>query len=176
MKKYTSHLLLSLALLVMAAWPTTQAKASHAAGGEIIYEHISDSTYRFFLKFYRDCTGISEPTGFTLCCFNPCTNNQFSVPLTKYTGLISAGCSKFKNKCDSPNSTLPGYREWWYTAVVTLNGQCDSWKFATWESARNTQNNIVPGWFYVETLFNNFAAQGNSSPYFFQTSRYHIAV
>ena len=176
MKKYTSHLLLSLALLVMAAWPTTQAKASHAAGGEIIYEHISDSTYRFFFKFYRDCTGVGEPGSQVLCCYNPCTNNQFNVTMTKYTGLIppgndngssvSAGCSKFKNKCDSPQSTLPGYREWWYTAVVTLNGQCDSWKFATWIGSRNSQNNITAANFYVETTFNNFAAQGNSSPYF----------
>jgi gliding motility-associated-like protein len=156
-----------------------KAQASHGAGAEIIYEHISDSTYRFFFKFYRDCTGAPAPGSFTLCCFNPCLNLKYDSVLKLYQGLIppgkdngksvSAGCSKFKNKCDSPGSSLPGYEEWWYTADVTLYGQCDSWKFAVWMNARNPQNNILNAGaqnLYVETTFDNLNAQGNSSPYF----------
>ena len=156
-----------------------KANASHGAGAEIIYEHISDSTYRFFFKFYRDCTGAGAPATFTLCCYNPCLNLKYDSVLRLYQGLIppgklngksvSAGCSKYKNKCDSPLSDLPGYEEWWYTADVTLFGQCDSWKFAVWMNARNPQNNILNAGaqnLYVETTFNNEYAQGNSSPYF----------
>lgn len=171
-----NHIALLSGLLVLIAFLVPQrVKASHAAGGEIIYEWISDSTYRFFFKFYRDCTGVSEPPTQTLCCYNPCTNKSYNVVMNKYTGVIpggnngspvSAGCSQYPSKCTDPTSLLPGYKEWWYTAVASLDGQCDSWKFATWIGSRNPQNNIPVANFYIETTFNNLYAQGNSSPYF----------
>ncbi len=176
MKKYTASYLFTCVVLLFLAFAPTKVKASHAAGGEIIYEWISDSTYRFFFKFYRDCTGISEPTSQTMCAYNPCTNQVYSWNMDKYTGLIppgvsngspvSAGCSQYPTKCTNASSTLPGYREWWYTTTQKLIGQCNAWKFTVSIGSRNSQNNIVAGNFHVETTFDNLAAQGNSSPYF----------
>jgi gliding motility-associated-like protein len=176
MKKYTASYLFTCVVLLFLAFAPTKAKASHAAGGEIIYEWISDSTYRFFFKFYRDCTGIQEPGTQTICAFNPCTNQSYNWNMDKYTGLIppgvangspvSAGCSQYPGKCTDPGSSLPGYREWWYTTTQKLVGQCNAWKFTVSIGSRNNQNNIVVGNFHVETTFDNLAAQGNSSPYF----------
>ncbi len=179
MKKLTPYALAFLFIFCLVV--PRQAKASHGAGGELIYEWISDSTYRWFFKFYRDCSGSIEPGQQTLCAFNPCTNQTYQWPMFKYTGLIppgvangspvSAGCSgpQFGTKCDSPPGNLPGYREWWYvTDPHKLIGKCDSWRFSTWVGVRNSSLNIngQPN-FYVETYFNNLVAgDTNSSPYF----------
>lgn len=175
MRKIHSFLLVSLAILSFALSPT-KAKASHAAGGEIIYEWIADSTYRVFFKFYRDCTGIPEDASVPLCVSNTCTSFQTNLNLSKWTGPlpggvnngdpVSAGCSKYKNKCDSPLSNLPGYREWWYSGIITLPFQCNYWRFSVAISARNGSLNMGGGNLYVETTFDNLHFQGNSSPYF----------
>src|SRR5436190_3583518 len=60
------------------------AKASHAAGGEIAYEWVHDSTYRLFYKFFRDCSGAQELPSVELCYFNTCNTSQFgSITLNK---------------------------------------------------------------------------------------------
>lgn len=182
MKKFTAQFLACMAFVCLCLVPY-KASATHAAGGEIIYEHISDSTYRFFLKFYRDCTGTTQPGSASICFYNPCTNARYDVPAPLYSGLIppgvangspvSPGCSGYKTNCDPPpyqfNPPPPGYREWWYATVPhTLVGKCDSWRFGYSLGARNTSNNLVgQDQFYVETTFNNaFAGDTNSSPYF----------
>jgi len=178
MKKLTPYALAFLTILCLAS--PTKVRASHGAGGELIYEWISDSTYRWFFKFYRDCSGAGEPAQQTLCAFNPCTNQTYQWPMTKYTGLIppgvpngspvSAGCAgpQYATTCDNPPGQYPGYREWWYaTAPQKLIGKCDSWRFSTWVGVRNPSLNLngQPN-FYVETYFNNTLGDTNSSPYF----------
>lgn len=176
MRRLYSFLLVFVAVLSITMLPSKEAKASHAAGGEIIYEWIADSTYRVFFKFYRDCTGIPEPTSETLCITDSCNSFTSNVTMNKWTGTlpgggtngdpVSAGCSAFPNKCQNPSSALPGYREWWYSAVIQLPSRCTKWRFSVGISARNTSLNIGGGNLYIETTFNNTAFQGNSSPYF----------
>ena len=171
------YLLMSLFALFSFMLTANKASASHAAGAEIIYVHISDSTYQFFFKFYRDCTGIPEPSSAQLCFFNTCTNQNFNVNMTKWTGTlppdnrpngssVSAGCSQYSNKCDNSSSNVPGYREWWYSCIATLPLKCNYWKFGVSINARNNQTNIVPGTLYVETQFNSSFTWVNSSPYY----------
>ncbi len=177
MRKFTSFLCVVVFTIITITAFNKDAKASHAAGGEIVYEWLGDSTYRFFFKFYRDCTGISEPTSVNLCFFNSCTNTTFTSQMTKWTGTVppynlsngspvSAGCSQYTNKCQNSSSSVPGYREWWYTTIETLPLACNSWKFAVWISARNPSNNINGGNLYIETIFNSSFTWANSSPYF----------
>ncbi|RYE23090.1 MAG: gliding motility-associated C-terminal domain-containing protein [Sphingobacteriales bacterium] len=183
MKKYTSQLLLAFVLLCSALMAPTKAKASHAAGAEIVYEYISGSTYRFIVKFYRDCDGIPTPSAFQMCFYNHCTANKFTAQADLYTGLIpnsnpalppvpngtpvSAGCSDSSTKCDDPSSVIKGYQEWWYVVTQDLVDTCDAWRISISESARNTgQLNIPSDNLYVETTFDNDYAPGNSSPYF----------
>lgn len=181
MKKliYTISVIVGVLVLNFIAHP---AKASHAAGGEIIYIHISDSTYQFFFKFYRDCSGLDAPATVPICFYNDCNNTHFQRTMTKFGGTIppnnnngdpvSAGCSQYKTKCDSPRSTLPGYREWWYTCVATIPFSCNSWRFSAAINARNASQNIVQSTapisfnLYVETVFNTTVSWENSSPYY----------
>ncbi len=184
MRKLTKLLLVPCLFLLGMVIRPQKAEASHAAGAEIVYEHISGTTYRFIVKFYRDCDGIPTPTAFQVCFYNPCTGAKFSTQADLYTGLIpntnpglppvpngtpvSAGCSDIKTKCDSPASVIKGYQEWWYVCTQDLVDTCNAWRFAISEPSRNSgQLNINGGDnLYVETTFDNDYAPGNNSPYF----------
>ncbi len=165
--------LINIAIVLMLMLLPIVTKANHAAGGEIIYQHISGTTYRVIFKFYRDCSGPAAPNVQTLCISESCNSTIYSVNLKKWpnTGKpVSPGCSQYKTVCDSPASTLPGYEEHWYYEEIDLPFQCDSWKFSTFIGNRNTSNNILnssAAYFYIETTFNNTGTyEGNSSPYF----------
>src|SRR5690606_18142941 len=153
-----------------------KASASHAAGGEIIYEHVSDSTYRFFFKFYRDCTGIAAPSTAVLCYKSDCHPQVNQTNMALWPGKIppgvdngssvSLGCSNASTTCEGSGGQ-PGYEEYWYYVVLTLPYSCDAWTFSTYISARNASNNLLgANNFYTETTFNNTISDTNSSPYF----------
>lgn len=173
------------ALLVPLLFCFTQSNASHAAGGELTYEHLSGNTYRFTFKFFRDCTGVNEPFSVPLCIRNLCTNTSLSgINLSKIGGNIpgtskpngsptSTGCPGFPTTCQSAVSPVPGYEEWWYQGTYTLPtaGTCDQWRFSTYIGARNTSTNINGGYFYVEAYLNrrpvaNGPVINNNSPTF----------
>lgn len=154
------------------------ANASHAAGGEISYEWVSDSTYKVIFKFYRDCAGVGEPNTVTLCYRNTCNSQGGTITLNKIAKLpdssnngspVSLGCPGTGTRCTNTSSTVPGYREWWYVNTVTLPSRCNFWRFSVAIGNRNGSINLVNAsnfQFYAEATLNNLVAQGNSSPYF----------
>jgi gliding motility-associated-like protein len=164
-----------LALLAAFFMPGN-ARASHAAGGEIVYEWLSGSKYKIIFKFYRDCSGAGEPEIPELCYRNTCTNQIFSSAMSKAAILpggvpngspVSVGCIGYQNSCLNPTSTIPGYREWWYLDTITLPSKCSAWKISAFISARNPSNNLSGlSLFYVEAMLNNDAAPTNTSAYF----------
>ncbi len=152
--------------------------ATHAAGGEIAYEWISDSTYKIIFKFYRDCSGAGEPATVPLCYRNTCNSQGGTITLTKISKLpdsttngspVTLGCPGNGTRCNNTSSTVPGYREWWYAATVTLPSRCNFWRFSVSIGNRNSSGNLVGASgviFHAEATLNNLTAQGNSSPYF----------
>ena len=171
------------AILFLAGFVNT-ASATHAAGGELIYELVPGQTnqYKFIFKFYRDCAGSPAPTQFTMCYNNTCGAANVSVNLGLYVpqggvlpngniqgAPVSTGCPGYNNTCTG--GVLPGYQEWWYTGTVTLPTQCNNWKFWTGLCCRNgnIDNLDNPGGqnIYIEaTLDNTNGKNINSSPYF----------
>jgi gliding motility-associated-like protein len=163
-----------LVLVILLLMPKA-AEANHCAGGELIYEWVSDSTYRFFLKFYRDCTGITEQQTVAMCYENNCNSYSNTINLNKISTLpnglpngspIASGCPGYPTTCDNPAGSIPDYREWWYTGTITLPFRCNSWHFKVWISSRNISVNVSQNVLAIETAFDNAYAQGNSSPYF----------
>lgn len=171
MKKLTPFLLFCFALLALLP---IQARASHAAGAEITYTWVRDSTYTITYHFYRDCQGIPTPDSVTMCYQNNCDGFQNTIYLTKTFKIIGnvdngtevlQGCPGHPTAC--AGGTIPGYQEWWYQKDVTLPSRCDHWTFAHTESARNGAiKNITADNLYVEATLNNYDDQGNSSAYF----------
>jgi hypothetical protein len=169
-----------LVLSVLFSFLQPRAYATHAAGGEIIYRWIHDSTYLVLFHFYRDCSGIPEPSTVDLCYSSTCSAlSSGTISLTKmsYTpdgvdngSEITYNCPGSPSKCTSDTSTIPGIREWWYADSVTLPGKCDHWVFSHSESARNNAviNISSPGSrnLYLETTLDNLDAPHNSSSFF----------
>ena len=89
MKKILSFLTLVVGLLVFSQ----DAKATHAAGGELIYELVpgTTNTYKFTFKFYRDCSGSQEPASFSLCYNNNCGLGNQTITMPKVVGLLPNG-------------------------------------------------------------------------------------
>lgn len=170
-------LLVSCMIVFLLSFNSFEAKASHAAGGELLYEWVSDSTYRFYFKFYRDCSGVNRPFNATLCWQNPCASTSGSENMPVMTLLpgggangqqVSTGCANQKSRCDSAGSNIPGYEEWWYSTTFTLPSACTNWTFSVTIAARNASDNLSGSFnnFYVESILNSVAAPGNSSPVF----------
>jgi gliding motility-associated-like protein len=153
-----------------------EVKASHAAGGELTYVWLSGSTYRFTLKFYRDCSGIPQPASFYMCYRDGCSNTFYTQLLSQVVGnlpggipngsAVNTGCST-PTVCQNPSSLIPGFEEWWYQGDVTLPVQCSNWEFWVNEAARNAQVNITGGGggfnLLIKASLNNLVAQGNNS-------------
>ncbi|MBK9301794.1 MAG: gliding motility-associated C-terminal domain-containing protein [Bacteroidetes bacterium] len=176
--KYLYTLLLILFLHFFAS---TNLYATHAAGGELIYELVPNTTnqYKFTFKFYRDCSGVVEPASFTMCYNNTCGVNNQSITLNKLVGnlpngqpngspILQAGCYNQITICQG--GTLAGYREWWYTGVVTLNSTCNFWRFWVALCCRNNAigNVTTPGSqnIFIEANFDNTNGFNfNSSPF-----------
>lgn len=168
---YSIIMMLSIVLL------SQSVKANSAAGGELFYVHIADSSYQVFLTYYRDCSGGAEPDTLPLCMYNPCTNNTLSFKMGKWNGTIPGGgspiigppCNNLKTNCDSVGSTVMAYREWWYSVIVTMPSRCNAWKLFTYGPARNNIDNYQnpsSSSFYIEATMNNALSHVNSSPYY----------
>ncbi|RYD57991.1 MAG: gliding motility-associated C-terminal domain-containing protein [Sphingobacteriales bacterium] len=173
-----NRLLSFLALLFFASFLPSTSRATHAAGGEIVYEHLFDSTYRIYFKFYRDCGGNPEPPTVNLCYYSSCDPIVRSRVMPKWTGLIppgvingsdvTLGCSGSNTECTG-DASIPGVKEWWYSIDLELDHKCNFWTFSAVINARNGSVNLDNATcvdFYVETTFNNLFAPKNSSPYF----------
>jgi gliding motility-associated-like protein len=150
--------------------------ATHCAGGDLTYEWVSDSTYRFIFTLYRYCGGIAANQYVVLNVANSCNQAQGQFTLTRVTTLrsglpngseVSTSCPGYGTLCSG--GSYPGYEEWVYSGLVTLPSRCNSWNFYVNVNARNNSTNLVNGSlhnFHVEATLNNLHAQGNSSPYF----------
>lgn len=184
MRQLIVVIILSIALL----YECTPAKANSAAAGEIVYRHLSDSSYQVIFKLYTDCSGNAGPATVMVCIGDTCGNNSFSRTVPRHTGLIRnntmpngaetpIACKpKEQTKCTDINSTLPGYREWWYVDTITLPSRCTGWRLSATVNARNSNNNLHNGNFYVETWFNNQLSFNNSSPDFANQSLMFVCL
>ncbi|MGN6567110.1 MAG: gliding motility-associated C-terminal domain-containing protein [Flavipsychrobacter sp.] len=173
MKKFLPFFCLLLSSLFLVS---VKAHATHAAGAEITYTWLKDSTYDITYHFYRDCKGIEAPDSVPLCYYNNCDGYSNVVYLTKTFKIIGGadngtevmeGCPGRPTTC--AGGVVPGYQEWWYTKTVTLPSRCDHWTFCHAEGNRNDADNLISSgltYLYVEATLNNKDDQGNSSAYF----------
>lgn len=173
-----TKLIASIIFIILLQGFSYNAKADHSAGGELIYEYLGDSTYRFVYKFYRDCTGINASNILYMCAVNNCSGANFISQLSKVKTLpngdpngriIGNGCPSYLNTCQDPSATLPAYEEWWYEDTIQIIDKCTDWVFSVAQSSRNVSANIAPN--VVDDLvliarLNNIDAPNNSSAYF----------
>ncbi len=166
MKKLFLLLLVSIGVFAFS----NTAKASHAAGGEVLYEHVTGNTYKIIFKFYRDCSGINAPNTVSLCYESQgCNIAPSTVTMPKISGptVVSNGCPAFSNTCITPNSTVPGYEEHVYEVQLILQ-PCNFWRFWVTIGARNQMDFLSGGSLVIDATLNNssIATSPDNSPYF----------
>lgn len=181
MKKLSFSLLTSVMLLCLMVAAPHASRANRAAGGELTWNWVSDSTYKLIYKFYKDCSGATaEPTTVNVCYYNNCNAFTGSVALTKSSAagngsVVVNACSSPNNTiCTSPSSTIKGYREWVYEGFVTLPSRCKYWHFVASIAERNSTSisNLSFGAgpsdrnLFVEATLDNLNAPGCSAPDF----------
>jgi gliding motility-associated-like protein len=193
--------ILLLLSIVFTIFLTKEAKATHYAGGELIYEWIADSTFKFTAIMYRSCAypsgtgGNNQSAAFgstvTMCWLNTNNTAQFGSiildSVAMFTSLpVSTGCPGTITQCTDLTSTIPGYEEWHYDGVLTLAGPSNLYRF--WLSGLCCRNggitNLVnPGGagFHIEATLNwnairNTPNPTNSSPVFTAKPTPYICV
>ena len=145
----------------------SKSHASHAMGEDIWYIHNGGNDYTFFVAFYRDCGGISEPTSFTLSINSSCYTGNLTLNKIGGTGVeVSPLCPTSLPSSECSGGTLPGVEQYIYSGTFTLPCTATDWVFSTNTCDRNPSDNLsgVPC-LYVETTLNN-AIGNNSAPIF----------
>ena len=162
MKKVIITLVISFLIL-------KSVDATHFAGGEITYTHVGGNDYLITFTFYRDCSGISEPSS-CLIHFESSSNpiHNFNAYLPKKAspnGIeITHSCNSSPSVC--AGGTGYGVNEWIYQAQVTLPpSSCwRIWYQMCCRNASSTIQNSNTKSAYIEATMNNLLAPYNNSP------------
>ena len=164
------------AVAALLLWQS-EARATHAMGGDITYECLGNNQYRVNMSFFRDCNGVAAPTN--------CNNGlSFSVRSTacgaNITGcfvlqnvqIVTPICPGAPDRCNNP-AGIYGVERYRYSAVVNLTqwaGCGTDWNIE-WELC--CRNNAItsldnPGGrnLYLNARLNNTITPCNSSPRF----------
>ncbi|MBK8499952.1 MAG: gliding motility-associated C-terminal domain-containing protein [Flavobacteriales bacterium] len=167
------------ALAAVLLWQS-EARATHAMGGELTYECIGTNIYRVHLNFYRDCNGVAAPTN--------CSNGrQFRVrsaqcnvtlnPCFSFDGvdLVTPICVSATDRCNS-SSGVYGIERYRYSAVVNLSsyGACGTdwiidWDLCCRNNAITSLNDPGNRNLYLYARLNSTLAQCNNSPTYLNT-------
>ncbi len=175
------RLLLLICIGLLSLGISNDARASHAAGGEIYYEHIgatpSAHVYRVYLILYRDVSGIAAPTTANIClrssCFGQSSQTAQILPFVLQPGSdTTAGPNgsiitpELTDCVDATDPNLVVTEAYRYATTFTLPGTCADFTFSYSLSARNPSTNMTTsGLFYIESVLNNTLGP-NSSPQF----------
>lgn len=158
----------------------SKANINETVAGEVYYQWISDSTYQVCFRSYHVCEGLNQvPASMQMGLSSGCSGGVtlVTLPLTA-TGVSSISCPANKNRCDNPGSIYPGFRQYVYSAIITLPYRCSNWKFSVVNNIGGRYllvNNLNGDNFCAEATLNNTGTyQGNSSPYFNQFGIFQI--
>ncbi|MDZ7846763.1 MAG: hypothetical protein U5L96_08315 [Owenweeksia sp.] len=157
-----------LLLLIASLLLPGHSEASHAAGGEIYYRYIGDSTgtsheYEFNLILYRREQGIGFGTAQTLDIASSCFINT-SLTLNQVPGKSNATIP-FSGECvDTNSSAYEKYTYYHYRGTKVLSGICHDYKFSWSQCCRNSNiTNLASNTnFYFEATLNNTLGPNNS--------------
>ena len=164
-----NRIFLPLIIILCLSLPQI-TKASHGAGAELRYEHLTDSLYRFHFTFFRDCSGIPVNHSYTINATNDCGLGTITFTVdSDSTADASRMCFTDSNRCLKPASQNIGIQATYYHGDIVIASPCSLWTFSISPICnRNAAitNLIAPSatCIYVQTTLNNSSVTYNSSP------------
>ena len=174
--------ILSILLAFILIFGTEQSHASHAMGGDFVYECLgtgpNGDTIQITLSFYRDCDGIAAPITASIGITSSCGSYTLILqPLPLAPAPPGGSPGEVSNFCDSVFSqstcnggtALPGVIQHLYQGTIVLP-PCADWVISYSTCCRNNMitNLVNPSAedMYIEATLNNLNAPCNSSPQF----------
>lgn len=161
----------------MLLWQT-EAKATHAMGGDITYECLGNNRYRINMSFFRDCNGVNAPTscGNGDLSFNvrsaTCNANFNACFVRQSIDIVTPICDGSVDRCSS-SSGLYGVERHRYSAVIDLTSWAGcgtdwiiDWDLCCRNNAITSLNNPGGRDLYLSARLNNTVTPCNSSPRF----------
>ncbi|HKR05631.1 MAG TPA: gliding motility-associated C-terminal domain-containing protein [Bacteroidia bacterium] len=172
MKKVLYFQILLLTLL-LGAFSSKTAEASHATGADLTYTYQGPNQYLLTFRYYRDCAGIPAPGTVTICYSSASCALNGTVILNTIPGtgleIPPSPCLPATTTSCNGGSGY-GVQEWIYQGTVTLPNTCFDWIFSFEECCRNAQITTLTGaagtGLFVSTKLDNLNYAVNSSPYF----------
>lgn len=158
----------ALVLTALSALSFNTVRASHIAGGEILYEYLGGGQWEITVNLFRDCDGITMPPNVTVDFNSPCGNQTLVCPLGP-VAEVSQLCPEEIVNSTCNGGTLPGMEMYTYTAIITLP-PCDFWTMSWSTCCRNAANDnlVAPdtqsSWF--QATLNNEDYPTDNSPVF----------
>ena len=164
-------------LAALLLWQT-DARATHAMGGDITYECLGNNQYRVNMSFFRDCNGVSAPTS----CNNgdlrfnvrsaTCNANFNACFVRQSIEVVTPICPGAIDRCNSSAGTY-GVERHRYSAIIDLSNWagCGSdwiidWDLCCRNNAITSLNNPGGRDLYLSARLNNTVTPCNSSPRF----------
>ncbi|MFK7923688.1 MAG: hypothetical protein AB8H47_17145 [Bacteroidia bacterium] len=142
--------------------------ATHFAGGEITYEHVSGNTFTVTLKIFRDCDGANFGSVQSIR-LSP-TTSGFSMTVSEISRTdITVLCPGQVPPCSS-GSVRGGIQQIVYKATKTFvplpAGQEYSLAFTTCCRNGDITTGSANGWFYISSTLDPSSSLQNTSPVF----------
>jgi len=164
-------------LAALLLWQT-DARATHAMGGDITYECLGNNQYRVNMSFFRDCNGVSAPTS----CNNgdlrfnvrsaTCNANFNACFVRQSIEVVTPICPGAIDRCNSSAGTY-GVERHRYSAIIDLTNWAGcgtdwiiDWDLCCRNNAITSLNNPGGRDLYLSARLNNTVTPCNSSPRF----------
>ncbi|MDF2437655.1 MAG: hypothetical protein K0Q95_2031 [Bacteroidota bacterium] len=158
--------------IVLAFSFTGSVRASHIAGAELTYKHLSGNQFIVNLDLFVDCLGFDPGNVQTIEMTSTCgQTTTFNVDVLNPGGTeISQICPSQMMNTACNGGVLPGMWIFRYSDTVSLPGLCNTWTMAWTVCCRNNAitnlSSASSFGTYVETTLNTGIDSTNSSPYF----------
>ncbi len=167
MNKITRLLFL---VILSALLNVNKSVASHVAGADITYQHLSGDSFLVTLRIFEDCGGSTTVGPNETVDFMSDCGQSFSVTFPQISEIeVSQLCPSQQVNSTCNNGNLPGMKQKVFQAIVELTPHCDSWNMGWGLCCRNTTVNLDPTAsldFLITAKLNNVKAPQDNSPVF----------
>jgi hypothetical protein len=157
-------------LLLIVSGLAFSTAASHIESCDLTIRYMGGNNYEVQLTFYRDCSGVAEPTSVSVHCKSSCNPTGFNVTLNKLPPLngehLTPVCPGTLTTCNG--GTIFGFERFVYSGIAALPA-CADWTLSYMLCCRNPSNTIqapTSASMYIPALLDNSQGMENSSPYF----------
>ncbi|MCP4440383.1 MAG: T9SS type A sorting domain-containing protein [Aureispira sp.] len=145
-----------------------QAQATHALGGDLVYQCVGPSQYKVTLSLYRDCNGINYPGSRTITWTGACGTGTVVATVVPGSRVdITPLCPGQASACNGGSGAM-GVEQQLYQAYITLPAGCSDVTFSWSLCCRNNAITTIAGspLMYTETTVDTDVSPCNNSPVF----------